>query len=90
MREMFNADIAELLLWPEGRDRTPVRCQVGPGDEEIAFEPVSLDPTQGVWARVASERESASRPSATRRSARFDRRMRIAVPCRRTISRSAF
>src|SRR5262245_40805844 len=40
MREMFNADIAELILWPEGRDQPTVRCQVGPGDQEIAFEPV--------------------------------------------------
>jgi signal transduction histidine kinase len=83
MREMFNADIAELLLWPEGRDRTPVRCQVGPGDEEIAFEPVSLDPTQGVWARVASERESVllSQPIRNEALRRFfgDRRIRDAI-----------
>jgi signal transduction histidine kinase len=82
-REMFNADIAELLLWPEGRDRTPVRCQVGPGDEEIAFEPVSPDPTQGVWARVASERESVllSRPIRNDALRRFfgDRRIRDAI-----------
>ena len=73
MREMFNADIAEVLLWPEGRDRPPVRCQVGPGDEEIAFEPVSLDPTEGVWARVASERESVllSRPISNEALRRF-------------------
>jgi signal transduction histidine kinase len=82
-REMFNADIAELLLWPEGRDQTPVRCQVGPGDEEIAFEPVSLDPTHGVWARVASERESVllSRPIRNEALRRFfgDRRIRDAI-----------
>src|SRR4029450_9331078 len=73
MREMFNADIAEVLLWPEGRDRPSVRCQVGPGDEEIAFEPVSLDPTEGVWARVASERESVllSRPIRNEALRRF-------------------
>ena len=83
MREMFNADIAELLLWPEGRDQPPVRCQVGPGDEEIAFEPVSLDPTEGVWARVASERESVllSRPIRNEALRRFfgDRRIRDAI-----------
>jgi signal transduction histidine kinase len=83
MREMFNADIAELLLWPEGRDQTPVRCQVGPGDEEIAFEPVSLDPTEGVWARVASERESVllSRPIRNEALRRFfgDRQIRDAI-----------
>ena len=83
MREMFNADIAEVILWPEGRDQTPVRCQIGPGDEEIAFEPVSLDPTDGVWARVASERESVllSRPIRNEALRRFfgDRRIRDAI-----------
>jgi signal transduction histidine kinase len=83
MREMFNADIAEVLLWPDGRDQTPVRCQVGPGDEEIDFEPVSLDPTQGVWARVASERESVllSRPIRNEALRRFfgDRQIRDAI-----------
>ena len=83
MREMFNADIAEMLLWPEGRDETPVRCQVGPGDEEIAFEPVALDPAEGVWARVASEREPVllSRPIRNEALRRFfgDRRIRDAI-----------
>ena len=83
LREMFNADIAEMLLWPEGRDQIPVRCQVGPGDEETHFEPVSLDPTQGVWARVASERESVllSRPIRNDALRRFfgDRRIRDAI-----------
>jgi signal transduction histidine kinase len=83
MREMFNADIAEMVLWPQGRDQTPVRCQVGPGDEEIAFEPVPLDPTEGVWARVVSERESVllSRPIRNEALRRFfgDRRIRDAI-----------
>ena len=83
MREMFNADIAEMVLWPQGRDQPPVRCQVGPGDEEIAFEPVPLDPTEGVWARVVSERESVllSRPIRNEALRRFfgDRRIRDAI-----------
>jgi signal transduction histidine kinase len=83
MREMFNADIAEVLLWPEGRDQTPVRYQVGPGDEEIDFEPVSPDPTQGVWARVASEREPVllSQPIRNEALRRFfgDRQIRDAI-----------
>ena len=83
MREVFNADIAELILWPEGRDQPPVRCQVGPGDQEIAFEPVALDPTEGVWARVASEREPVllSRPIRNEALRRFfgDRRIRDAI-----------
>jgi signal transduction histidine kinase len=83
MREVFNADIAELILWPEGRDQPPVRFQVGPGDQEIAFEPVALDPTEGVWARVASEREPVllSRPIRNEALRRFfgDRRIRDAI-----------
>jgi signal transduction histidine kinase len=83
MREIFNADIAELILWPEGRDQTPVRCQVGPAEEEIAFEPAALDPTEGVWARVASEREPVllSRPIRNEALRRFfgDRRIRDAI-----------
>ena len=83
MREMFNADIAEMVLWPQGRDQTPVRCQVGPGDEQIAFEAVPLDPTEGVWARVVSERESVllSRPIRNEALRRFfgDRRIRDAI-----------
>ena len=83
MREVFNADIAELILWPEGRDQPPVRCQVGPGDQEIAFEPIALDPTEGVWARVASEREPVllSRPIRNEALRRFfgDRRIRDAI-----------
>jgi signal transduction histidine kinase len=83
MREMFNADIAELILWPAGRDQPPVRCQVGPAGEVIAFEPVALDPTEGVWARVASEREPVllSRPIRNEALRRFfgDRRIRDAM-----------
>ncbi|HET7928832.1 MAG TPA: HAMP domain-containing sensor histidine kinase, partial [Actinomycetota bacterium] len=80
---MFSADIAELLLWPEGPDQTPVHSQVGPGDQEVAFEPVALDPTEGVWARVASEREPVllSRPIPNEPLRRFfaDRRIRDAI-----------
>ena len=60
-----------------------MRCQVGPGDQEIAFAPVSLDPTEGVWARVASERESVllSRPIRNEALRRFfgDRQIRDAI-----------
>jgi signal transduction histidine kinase len=73
MREMFNADIAELLLWPEDGDQACVRYQVGPGDERSGFSSVSLDPAEGVWARVASEREAVllSRPIRNEALRRF-------------------
>ncbi len=69
MRDMFNADIAELLLWPEDGEQACVRYQVGPGDERSGFSPVSLDPAEGVWARVASEREAVLLPRPIRNQA---------------------
>src|SRR5262245_737952 len=58
MRAMFNAEIAEVLLWPEEPDRPLVKCQAGPGDERTDFDAVSPNPAEGVWARVAAEREA--------------------------------
>lgn len=58
MREMFNAEIAEVLLWPEEPGQPLVGCQIGPGDERTEFHSVSPDPAEGLWARVASEREA--------------------------------
>jgi signal transduction histidine kinase len=68
IRETFNADIAELLLWPE--DAQPhIRCQVGPANERTGLDEVSLDPTVGVWARVASERDAVLLPRPIRNDA---------------------
>ena len=83
MREMFNADVAEIVLWPDDGDPALRRSQVGPGDERTEFEPVALDPTQGVWGRVASEREALLLPRPIRNPAlrRFfdDRNIRDAI-----------
>lgn len=83
MRQMFNADVAEIVLWPDDRDQGLRRSQSGPGDERIDFEPVALDPTEGVWARVASEREALllSRPIRNDALRRFfdDRNIRDAI-----------
>ena len=83
MRQMFNADVAEIVLWPDDRDQGLRRSQSGPGDERIDFEPVALDPTEGVWARVASEREALLLPRPIRNDAlrRFfdDRNIRDAI-----------
>ncbi len=69
MREMFNVDVAELLLWPEDDEQARVRFQVGPGDEQSGFSPVTLDPAEGVWARVVSEREAIKLPRPIRNEA---------------------
>jgi signal transduction histidine kinase len=64
IREMFHADIAELTLWPDAEDRPYLCSRIGAGDEAIVLEPIAPDPTEGVWARVAAEREGVllSRP----------------------------
>lgn len=58
MRAMFNAEIAEMLLWPEEPGAPLVRCRIGPGDDRTDFDAVSPNPAEGVWARVAAEREA--------------------------------
>jgi signal transduction histidine kinase len=58
MRAMFNAEIAEVLLWPEEPGQPLVRCQLGPGDDRVDFDSAYPNPAEGVWARVAAEREA--------------------------------
>ena len=53
-RRMMKADVAEIILLPPGQDRTGIRSLLGPGDVERT-QHMRLDPTVGVWARVASE-----------------------------------
>ncbi|MFN2488815.1 MAG: putative bifunctional diguanylate cyclase/phosphodiesterase [Actinomycetota bacterium] len=53
-REMFRAEIAEATLFPS-EGETSLRTRLGPDDHVDAMVAVVLDPTQGVWARVASE-----------------------------------
>jgi signal transduction histidine kinase len=69
VREMFNADVAELMLWPTDGDDVHVRYQAGPGRDETISQVVSLDPGVGVWARVASEREGVLLPRPIRNEA---------------------
>ena len=51
---MFRAELAEILLFaPEGE---PVlRTRIRPGEDDEILTPVKLDPTEGVWARIAAE-----------------------------------
>jgi signal transduction histidine kinase len=58
VREMFNADIAEFVLWPADDEHRHVVYRLGPGDDAVAdADAARLDPTEGVWGRIASERE---------------------------------
>jgi signal transduction histidine kinase len=53
-REMFRAELAEVVLFPLAEADKAVQATLGSGDEvEERLE--DLDPTKGVWARVASE-----------------------------------
>jgi signal transduction histidine kinase len=56
LRDVFRADIAELVM-PDETGSRHVVSQVGPGEAVTVLTPVVLDPTRGVWARVAAEHE---------------------------------
>jgi signal transduction histidine kinase len=66
VREMFRSDIAELVL-TSPTDREPhLRTRLGPGNEAEVMLPISLDSREGVWARVAAEREAIVLPRPIR------------------------
>ncbi len=69
VREMFNADIAELMLWPETPQGRVLRYRSGPGDDRAPAEEIDVDPGVGVWARVAAEREGVLLPRPIRNPA---------------------
>jgi signal transduction histidine kinase len=56
LRDMFHADIAELVL-PDQKAKDHLASRVGPGGAVVVLTPIDLDPTQGVWARVTAEGE---------------------------------
>ncbi|MGH2751872.1 MAG: ATP-binding protein [Actinomycetota bacterium] len=57
-RRMFRAEVASITLFPSAEGEPALRSTSGPGDHEQSLIPVQLDPREGVWARVASEREA--------------------------------
>ncbi len=66
VREMFRADIAELVL-TSATDREPhLRTRLGPGSEAEVMQPITLDSRVGVWARLAAEREAIVLPRPMR------------------------
>ncbi len=56
VRQMFHADIAELVL-PDDVPNQHLVSRVGPAETVSTLTPTALDPTRGVWARVAAERD---------------------------------
>jgi signal transduction histidine kinase len=57
IRQMFRADVAELLLMPEEAGGIHLVSRSGPGEDRAILRPETMPPDRGVWARVASERE---------------------------------
>jgi signal transduction histidine kinase len=54
-REMFRADAAQITLFGIEPGELALRTSLDPDREMEYMTPVELDPTEGVWARVASE-----------------------------------
>jgi signal transduction histidine kinase len=57
VRQIFHADVAELVQWPQDPGAQHLASQVGPGEEGSVLRPQDALPDRGVWARVSSERE---------------------------------
>lgn len=53
-RQMLRGEMAEIVIFPDRGEEQGFRFQLGPGDSE-STQRLRLDPTEGVWARVASE-----------------------------------
>jgi diguanylate cyclase (GGDEF)-like protein len=52
-RAMFKCELAEVVLISSGNHA--VRSRLSAQGQPVLFEPVVLDPTEGVWARVVAE-----------------------------------
>lgn len=54
-RDMFRAEVAQVVLFGEEEPLVAHRTALGAGHTEGVMEEVTLDPRDGIWARVASE-----------------------------------
>ncbi|MGI8775297.1 MAG: ATP-binding protein [Actinomycetota bacterium] len=62
VREMFRAEVAEVMLFEDDKENMAIRTSIGPGPGPEAVEEVQLDPREGVWARVAAEGQAVLLP----------------------------
>ena len=71
-REMFHAERAEILLFATDTEPALRSVSTADGPSQI-LQPVDLDPTEGIWARVASEGRGVclSRPISNERLRRY-------------------
>ncbi len=65
-REMFRADVCSITMFPSEEENESVVSTVGPGDTIEHRVPRLLDPTDGVWDRVASRGQSLLLPRPIR------------------------
>jgi signal transduction histidine kinase len=56
-RDMFRAETTQVTLFTD-EEGTGIRSVVGPGDRLDVMKRVTLDPKQGVWARVTAEAQA--------------------------------
>ena len=54
-RQMLRADYAEITRFPTVKGGRAFRASLGPGVRREPLRSINLDPTEGVWARVAAE-----------------------------------
>ncbi len=54
-RQMLRADYAEITRFPTVKGGRAFRASFGPGVRREPLRSINLDPTEGVWARVAAE-----------------------------------
>ncbi|HEV2756249.1 MAG TPA: EAL domain-containing protein [Actinomycetota bacterium] len=54
-RQMLRADYAEITRFPQVKGGRAFRASFGPGTRREPLRSINLDPTEGVWARVAAE-----------------------------------
>jgi K+-sensing histidine kinase KdpD len=57
-RKMFRAEVASITIFGTEDGKGAQQTTLGPGKEMTMMEAVDLHPTEGVWARVASEQQA--------------------------------
>jgi len=65
-REMFQVEIAEVTLFDRSDQKSALRTSLGSDDRTEVMRRVELDPTEGIWARVASEGQAVVLPRPIR------------------------
>ena len=57
-RTMFQAETAEIMLFPSNNNDATLRTSLGADDSIEVLQPVDLNPADGMWTRVTSKKEA--------------------------------